>query len=552
MDPPAVLRHLLALAVLALNVACTAMVPAAAPVAPPPADLALVPAAGDPTATAAPTAPPRPARPTPTAAPAPGPTATPRPAARPLEQFRAYWVDAFHDGFKTPAQVEELLRAVRAANLNAVVVQVRRRGDAYYNRSSEPRAEDPDLAPGFDALQALIEAAHRFDPPIEVHAWLATFPVWRGRDGAPRDPAHVFNAHGRDAAGRDDWLARNVSGAAFDGSNYSLDPGHPDALRYTVDVYLNVVRNYDVDGIHLDYVRYADRDWGYNPTSLERFRAQTGFRGTPEPTDPAWAQWRRDQVTALVRQVYLRAIALKPHVKVSAALIAWGDAPARPADWARSAAFARTYQDWRAWLEEGILDLGVPMAYFEERAHPDWFDRWTAFAREQRGKRQVALGIGVFQNRLAASVAQIERALAPAPTGARLDGAVLFAYGQPGVDPGATAFDLAQLLAGPSPGGPFQRPAVPPPMPWKTAPTTGHLMGVLRAADGGALDGATVALSGPRAATARTDGTGFYGLVDLPPGDYQLVARAGGRLVGSGAVRVEPGRVAELDLIATP
>ena len=68
-------------------------------------------------------------------------------------ELRAVWVDAFHDGFKTPEQVDALVAWARDANLNALFVQVRRRGDAYYVKSFEPRSEDPDLVPGFDALQ---------------------------------------------------------------------------------------------------------------------------------------------------------------------------------------------------------------------------------------------------------------------------------------------------------------------------------------------------------------------------------------------------------------
>src|SRR5690242_4625287 len=72
-------------------------------------------------------------------------------------ELRAVWVDAFHDGFKTPQQVDQLVAWARAANLNALFVQVRRRGDAYFSKSIEPRTEDPDFAPNFDALQYLID-----------------------------------------------------------------------------------------------------------------------------------------------------------------------------------------------------------------------------------------------------------------------------------------------------------------------------------------------------------------------------------------------------------
>src|SRR4051812_1401851 len=72
-------------------------------------------------------------------------------------ELRAVWVDAFHDGFKSPQQVDDLLAWARAANLNALFVQVRRRGDAYFSKSIEPRSEDSDFAPNFDALQYVIE-----------------------------------------------------------------------------------------------------------------------------------------------------------------------------------------------------------------------------------------------------------------------------------------------------------------------------------------------------------------------------------------------------------
>src|ERR687885_579175 len=93
---------------------------------------------------------------------APSPTLAPTPTSEPLDapELRGVWVDAFHDGFKTPEQVDRLIAWARLANLNALFVQVRRRGDAYYLRSIEPRTEDPDLAEGFDALEYLIRRAH--------------------------------------------------------------------------------------------------------------------------------------------------------------------------------------------------------------------------------------------------------------------------------------------------------------------------------------------------------------------------------------------------------
>src|SRR3981081_447080 len=152
----------------------------------------------------------------PTLAPIVGtPTAMPEPIDPP--ELRAVWVDAFHDGFKTAAQVDDLVAWARSANLNALFVQVRRRGDAYYLKSFEPRAEDPDFAPGFDALQYLIDRAHQGPQRLQVHAWLATLPIWYLRDTPPLAANHAFNLRGLSAGAADTWLMYRDDGSAWAG-----------------------------------------------------------------------------------------------------------------------------------------------------------------------------------------------------------------------------------------------------------------------------------------------------------------------------------------------
>jgi uncharacterized lipoprotein YddW (UPF0748 family) len=361
---------------------------------------------------------------TPTPAPAALPTLVPLPTTEPLDppELRALWVDAFHDGFKTPEQVDELLAWARSANLNALFVQVRKRGDAYYLKSLEPRAEDPGLTPGFDALQYLIDGAHRGPRRLQIHAWLATLPIWHQRDTPPLAPNHAFNVRGPSADPAETWLMYRDDGAAWAGVGstgiYYLDPGNPGAVRYTTDVYLNVLRNYDVDGIHLDQVRYYEGDplrWGYNPTSVGRFN-QTFDRDPdswPAPTDSQWIAWRRDQVTALVRGIYREAKALKPSVAVTAAVVTWGRGPRTADDWQSQPPFASVLQDWRAWLEEGIVDYLLPMDYYRESAQQaDWFDTWAQWQVRNPGKRGVVLGVGGYLNTADGALAQLGRARA--------------------------------------------------------------------------------------------------------------------------------------------
>jgi uncharacterized lipoprotein YddW (UPF0748 family) len=384
-------------------------------------------------------------------------------------ELRAVWVDAFHNGFKTPQQVDDLVAWARSANLNALFVEVRRRGDAYYLKSFEPRAEDPDLAPAFDALQYLIDKAHQGPQRLQVHAWLATLPIWWQRDTPPLAVNHPFNLRGLTADPADTWLMYRDDGAAWAGNGasgmYYLDPGNPDVQSYTTEVYLNVLRNYDVDGIHLDQVRYYEGDplrWGYNPTSVARFNQQYGRDPTsqPAPGDPQWVAWRRDQVTALVRRVYTAAKALKPQVAVTAAVVAWGKGPQTADDWQRQAPYAAVLQDWRAWLQEGIVDYLLPMDYYREAGQESsWFDTWTQWQVSHTGKRGVVLGVGSYLNTADGAIAQLERA-----RGLGALGVALYSYAVPTADlEDATADDRQAFAA--QLHSVFPRPAPVPPLP---------------------------------------------------------------------------------------
>jgi uncharacterized lipoprotein YddW (UPF0748 family) len=367
-------------------------------------------------------------------------------------ELRGVWVDAFHDGFKTPQQVDELVAWARAANLNALFVEVRRRGDAYYLKSFEPRAEDPDLAPGFDALQYLIDKAHQGPQRLQVHAWLATLPIWWQRDTPPAALNHVFNLRGLTAGAADTWLMYRDDGEAWAGDSssgtYYLDPGNPEVQNYTTQVYLNLLLNYDVDGIHLDQIRYYEGDalhWGYNPTSIARFNQRFGRNpdGQPSPTDPDWVAWRRDQVTALVRRIYSAAKSIKPNVAVSAAVVTWGKGPRSAEDWQSQPAYTSVLQDWPDWLREGIVDYVLPMDYYRDvGAQATWFDTWTSWQMTYLRRRGVVLGLGSYLNTADGALAQLTRARSLGPVGV-----ALYSYAVPTADLEDASFDDRMVFA---------------------------------------------------------------------------------------------------------
>ncbi|SFA94643.1 Uncharacterized lipoprotein YddW, UPF0748 family [Lentibacillus halodurans] len=446
--------------------------------------------------------------------------------------------------------MDNLVQDVQEANANAVIVQVRRRGDAYFNKALEPRTEDPRLQPNFDALANLIEQAH--GKGIEVHAWLTTLPIWNSLF-PPESEQHVFNQHGPSASDKDYWLTENVNGDNRSGADYMLDPGHPDAADYTADQYVHVVQQYNVDGIHLDLVRYTDPSWGYNPTSIDRYLTQTGAAEVPEPEDPQWKDWRRDQVTNLLRQVYLRSIAEDPDVKVSAATIAWGKGPESMEEYKQSEPYSTVLQDWNGWLEEGIIDLAIPMNYDREHVpiQKAWYDLWIEWEKNHQYDRQIAAGPGIYFNTIEGSLAQIGRALQPSAEGNSLAGTALYSYAS--TNNGGIANDtFYQALSQDSEYGDpvFSEPAEVPDMPWKTTPEKGYLMGYLTDQEGHPVDNGQVLLRGSKGNVyqTETDGNGFFGITDLPDGHYVAQVDHG---TGRGAAKsldIQAGKVTETAL----
>lgn len=460
------------------------------------------------------------------------------------DHLRGFWADSWHAGFKTAAQVDQFLAAVRSANCNAAFVQVRRRGQTYYiNTVGDPRWTD--VSPGgFDSLAYLIQRAHGISPRVEVHVWSDALIIWGS--GSPGDPSHAMIEH-------PDWLMTNSSGANFDGSSYWLDPGHPGVEQYLVDVALDVISRYDIDGFHWDYIRYPGETWGYNATSVARFNARYSRSGTPASNDESWKQWRRDQVSALVRKTYANAIAFKPAIKVSSSVITWGNY----GGWTSTSAYTRNFQDWLAWMQEGTQDFVVPMCYYDQSVYPTYYANWINFAKNSRYNRHMVIGQASYENSVTNTVAQTRQALAASTTGKYADGVAFYSYAAPS-STGESLSTLIQALTQPSGYDPITPPVFEtavntPDMPWKTAPSKGHIKGTVRnAANSTSVDGALVTLSGAASRTQYTDGTGFYAFIDLAPGSYTVTVTKAGFSNASASQNVTAGVVYTKDLTLTP
>lgn len=413
-------------------------------------------------------------------------------------EYRAYWVETFNTPLGTRAEIDRVVDAAVQSSANLLVVQVRRRGDSWYLDTKEPLTQasgvgEPDAAGRWtiDPLRVLIERAHARG--IEVDAYVIVGSIYNAHPtitGVPRDERHVFNRHFWDASRGTTYphqdprqwstrsLPHNTDGVTFDGQRYGaewyIDPGHPGAVDHTVDVLTHLVRSYDVDGLHLDRIRYPEApidrpagqslgiNTGYNEVSVQRFKTRHGSAATyytsadigtnvgteaaprritqedvgyPKTNDPLWNAWRVEQVTNLVRRVCLSATAAKPRVRISAALITFWTGPVASGGFERTEAYYRVFQDWKSWTEEGILDVIMPMVYKQEHiaSSAAQFDDWIQFATTlaHANQRHSVIGLGAFVNSIEGTLRQARRSLARAPHENRVaaDGVVFYALG---------------------------------------------------------------------------------------------------------------------------
>ncbi|MDZ7261783.1 MAG: family 10 glycosylhydrolase [candidate division KSB1 bacterium] len=257
-------------------------------------------------------------------------------------------------------KIIEIMKSARRAKLNMVFFQVRGQADACYPSHFEPwAAELTDTLgkdPGWDPLQFAIEQAHRFG--LELHAWFNTFTAWRGQMPPPATrPEHIYNAH-------PEWLCADSAGVPMSlNSHYVfVSPGIPEVREHVHQVAIDIVRNYNVDGIHFDYIRYPEksntRGYSHDSISVRRFHSLM-----ENPQGLSWEDWQREQINLFVRRFYEEATALKPMVKISAAVIG-------KYDWSQWNGYHAVFQDARQWLEEGNMDFLVPMIYWR-RHHPE-------------------------------------------------------------------------------------------------------------------------------------------------------------------------------------
>jgi uncharacterized lipoprotein YddW (UPF0748 family) len=310
------------------------------------------------------------------------------PPAAPRE-FRAAWVSTVANidwptkqnltAAQQQAEAIAILDRAKAMNMNAIVLQVRPSADAIYPSKLEPWSEYLNGAQGkgpqpwYDPLKFWVTEAHARG--LELHAW---FNPYRARhDGArsPAAPNHITRA--------------NPSAVKRYGKFMWMDPGEESASKQTLDVVLDVVRRYDIDGVHID-------DYFY-PYPIEATPAVAGneaaLDGKPAakaeldfPDTPAWerylarggkldrASWRRKNVNDLIEEMYKGIHREKSWVRFGISPFGLGRPDRRPPGIAGFSQYDKLYADAELWLQKGWLDYMSPQLYWPRAQAPQAYD----------------------------------------------------------------------------------------------------------------------------------------------------------------------------------
>lgn len=267
------------------------------------------------------------------------------------------WPHSYAQSERSAEKQKEELRAIldrlQKANINTVLLQTRIRATTIYPSQYEPwdgcLSGFPGKSPGYDALQFAIDECHKRG--MEVHAWVVTIPVGK------------WNSYGcRQLRKRFPRLIKRIDQDGY------MDPEATQTGCYLAEMCREIVQRYDVDGIHLDYIRYPET-W--------KFRIGK---------DQA-----RGNITRIVEKIHQAVKKEKPWVKMSCSPIGKFDDLSRY--WSHGwNAYTKVAQDAQAWLKDGLMDELFPMMYFRG----DQFFPFAIDWKEHSYGKIIAPGLGIY------------------------------------------------------------------------------------------------------------------------------------------------------------
>jgi len=292
-------------------------------------------------------------------------------------EIRSFWVMPWN--LTNKKQIDDIVEDAYENNFTEILAEVRYRADALYipNKNNklyanpEPRSyvlRDDD----FDPLQYLLEKAHSYD--IEVQAWVPLYNVVPTNKDRMQSNFIVQN--------HSEWIMTDIQGNRMNGNKfmgYFIDPGVPAVKNHLLNVLLDIVVNYpELDGIHLDYVRYPAPKYGYSKESTLRYN-----RYKEEFQRLEWNDWRIMQIRDFICDFRDLTKGISSKLLITAAVIA--DIHEAKEHYA---------QDWVSWLNSGIIDRAYPMAYAKDYSS---FKRIISSYNEVLFPDKIVLGLRAWQ-----------------------------------------------------------------------------------------------------------------------------------------------------------
>lgn len=287
---------------------------------------------------------------------------------------RLDWPPPTYNAEKQKRALADIFDNLKDKNFNTVYFQVRSNGTVMFNSSFEPYSQYLTGAVGgeatYDPLKFAVEQAHKRG--LEIHAWANACLVYNGTEQA------VLKNKNHLSFKKPEWIIEDVR----DGQkSLWLDPGLPEARNYIIDLILEMVENYDVDGVHLDYARYPGKNFE------DDFSYQVHGGGLTRD------EFRRNNITALVEEIYKQVKSVKPLVKVGAAPIGVYKKLSGMNAWE---SYYDLYQDSYGWMKKGIVDYLTPQIYWGLDENPG-FDILAKEWKANSNGRGVVLGIGAYK-----------------------------------------------------------------------------------------------------------------------------------------------------------
>lgn len=315
-------------------------------------------------------------------------------AQTPKREFRAAWIATVSNidwpskpGLPASEQQKEFidrLDKLQALGCNAVIVQVRPACDAFYNSVEEPWSryltgtQGKPPFPYYDPLTFMLEEAHKRN--MEFHAWFNPYRALTDKNKNPNPPDHVTKKH-------PEWIV-NYGPKAY------LNPGLAEVREYVIRVIMDVVKRYDIDGVHLD-----DYFYPYRIANVE-FPDQLTFKNCSRGyTDKE--EWRRNNVDLFVAELNKQMKQVKPYVKFGISPFGvWRNASKDPKGSETrggQTCYDDLYSDVLLWMREGWIDYLVPQLYWEHGHRLAAFDVLLPWWENNTYNRHIYYGLGVYR-----------------------------------------------------------------------------------------------------------------------------------------------------------